>query len=61
MTRAPHPVYSPDLSLSDFWFFGSTKERMKDQIITDESNLEDKLMEIWQNVSGDLLQLLFYE
>jgi hypothetical protein len=34
---------------------------MKDQIITDEIDLEDKLTEILQTVSGDLLQSVFYE
>jgi hypothetical protein len=43
MTRAPHPVYFPDLSACDFWYFDYAKERMKDQITTDESDMEDKL------------------
>jgi hypothetical protein len=34
---------------------------MKDYIITDESDLEEKLAEIWQNVSRDLLQSVFSE
>jgi hypothetical protein len=47
MTKTPHPVYSPDLSPCDFWFFGDTKEQLKDQLVTDESDLEDKLTDIW--------------
>jgi hypothetical protein len=61
MTRAPHPVYSPDLSPCDFWFFGHAKEQMKDQIIMDESDQEDKVTDVWQNVSEDLLQSVFCE
>jgi transposase len=61
MTRAPHPVYSPDLSPCDFSLFGYAKKRMKDQIITYESDLEDKLTEVWQNMSGYLLRSVFYE
>jgi hypothetical protein len=34
---------------------------MKDQIITEKSDLGDKLTELWQNVSGDFRQLVFYE
>jgi hypothetical protein len=34
---------------------------MKDQIIADERDLEDKLTEAWQNLNGDLLQSVFYE
>jgi hypothetical protein len=26
---APHPPYSPDLELSDFFLFGYVKERLK--------------------------------
>jgi hypothetical protein len=46
MVRALHPVYSPDLSPCDFWFFGYAKKRMKNHIITDEIDLEEKLTEI---------------
>jgi hypothetical protein len=57
----PHPVYFPDLSLCDFWFFGYAKEQLKDQPITDESHLEDKLTDIWERVSRDVLQSVFFE
>jgi hypothetical protein len=42
-----HPVYSPDLSPCDFWLFGHAKKQLKDQLITDESDLEDELTDIW--------------
>jgi hypothetical protein len=29
--RAPHPAYSPDISLCDFWLFGFLKEKLKEQ------------------------------
>jgi hypothetical protein len=47
MTRVPHPVYSPDLSPCDFLLFGYAKERMKDPVITDDDDLENKLTEVW--------------
>jgi hypothetical protein len=46
LTRVPHPAYSPDLSPCDFWLFGYAKERMKDSIIRDEDDLEEKLTEV---------------
>jgi hypothetical protein len=55
MTRVPHLVYSRDLSPCDFWFFSYAKERMKDQVITDDDDLETKLTEVWGSVSEDVL------
>jgi hypothetical protein len=51
MTETPHQVYSPDLPLCDFWFFGYAKEQRKGKLITDESDLENELTDIWENVS----------
>jgi hypothetical protein len=61
MTSVPHSVYSPELSPCDFWFFGDAKERMKDQTITSNDDPEDKLTEVWETVSGDLLESGFSE
>jgi hypothetical protein len=61
MIRVPHPVYSSDLSPSDFWFFASAAERMKDQIITNEDDLKNKLTKVLEIAIGDLLELVFYE
>jgi hypothetical protein len=47
MKRVLHPVYSPGLSPCDFWFFDYAKERMKDQVIMDDDDLEDKLTDVW--------------
>jgi hypothetical protein len=59
--RIPHPGDSPDLSLCDFWFFGYTKEQLKDQTITSEDDLEGALPRVWENVGGDILQSVFHE
>jgi hypothetical protein len=59
--KLPHPVHPPDRSPCDFWFFGYVKERMKNQIITSEDDLEDKLTEVWEMVSGDPHELVFFE
>jgi hypothetical protein len=57
----PDPVCSPDLSPYDFWFFGHAKEQLKDQLITNESDLEGKLTHIWEHASRDLLQSVLFE
>jgi hypothetical protein len=59
--KNPHPVYFPDLSPCDFWFFGYAKEQLTNQLITDESNLEEELTDIWEHVSLDFLQSVFFE
>jgi hypothetical protein len=46
MMRVPNPVCSADPSLSDFWFFGYAKKRIKNQIITGEEDLEHKLTNV---------------
>jgi hypothetical protein len=56
MTRILQVVDSPDLLFYDFWFCGYAKEQLKEQSIPDESDLEDKLTDIWEHISGDVLQ-----
>jgi hypothetical protein len=56
MTRVLHQVYSPDLSLCDFWLFGYAKEHMTDQTITSEDDLESAATEVWEKVNIDLFQ-----
>jgi hypothetical protein len=34
---------------------------MKDQLITNEDDLEDNLTEVWETVRGDLFESVFYE
>jgi hypothetical protein len=55
-----HQVCSPDLPLYDFWFFAYAKERMKNQMVTSEDDLKDKLTEAWATMSGDLIESVFY-
>jgi hypothetical protein len=56
--RVLHPVCSFDLSRCDS---GSTKKRTKDDIITNEDDLNNKLTEVWEIVCKDLLESVFYE
>jgi hypothetical protein len=34
---------------------------MKDQVTTDDDNMEDKVTEVWGRVSEDVLQSVFHE
>jgi hypothetical protein len=34
---------------------------MKDQVVEDEDDLEDKLTEVWEHVTEDVLQSVFSE
>jgi hypothetical protein len=60
-TRTPDPIHSRDLSQCDFWFFGYAKKQLKERLITDKSDLENKLTGIWEHVSQDVLQSDFFE
>jgi hypothetical protein len=59
--RAPHPVYSPDLSSCVVHFFGYAKNGMKYQAITSEDHLEDKWIKVYETLSGDRLESVFDE
>jgi hypothetical protein len=58
MMRVPHTVHASDLSPCAFWLFGYAKERMKNQITSDDG-LENTLTEVWEIVNGDLLESVF--
>jgi histone-lysine N-methyltransferase SETMAR len=36
---APHPIYSPDLSPCDFWFFRILKQKMKGRVFESEEQI----------------------
>jgi hypothetical protein len=61
MTRAPHPMFSPDRSPCDFWLVGYANEQMKDQRIRSEDDLEVALTDVWEKVRIYLLQSMVHE
>jgi hypothetical protein len=61
MARVIHPVSLRNLSPRDFWFLGCAKERMEDQILANQDDLEDKLTEVWETASRDVLESGFHE
>jgi hypothetical protein len=55
MMTTPYPVHSPYFSPCDFRFFGYAKKQLKDQLITEESDLEDELRDIGEHVGRNVL------
>jgi hypothetical protein len=43
MKRAPHPPYSPDLALSDFYLFGDVKRRLSECVLSGRDELRSAL------------------
>jgi hypothetical protein len=59
MQRAPHPPYSPDISLLDFWFFGYAKNLLAGRKFEDAADLEAAIQQIAESVSKSELQRVF--
>jgi hypothetical protein len=59
--RAPHPPYSPDLSLGDFWLFGFSKESMKGVEFSTDDQLLEAITRIWTDVTSEDIQSVFRE
>jgi hypothetical protein len=51
----------PHFSPGGSWLFGHAQKSVNDQIIMSQDNLEGKLTEIRENISGWLLELVFHE
>jgi hypothetical protein len=50
LKRLPHPLYSPDISPSDFSFFEKVKEALIEQEIPDEVSVLDAMTEILSRI-----------
>jgi hypothetical protein len=61
MTKAPHPPYSPDLSPCNFWFFGMTKEKMKDREFFSAQESLSRLSDAWNDLTVEDIQRVFFE
>jgi hypothetical protein len=48
--RIPHPVYSPDLAISDFWLFGRIKRELQGITIDTEEDLIEQILTILQSI-----------
>jgi hypothetical protein len=59
IVRAPHPLYSPDLSPCDFWLFGFLKEKMKDQVFRSEEEMSEVIVESWNELTFEDIKRVF--
>jgi hypothetical protein len=60
IVRLPHPLYSPDLSPRDFWFFGRLKGIMKDQGFHPHDEIEEVITMVWNSLTFDEVQSVFH-
>jgi hypothetical protein len=44
--RVPHPAYSPDLAICDFYLFGRIKDRLAGVFVGDAEDLRNEVMSI---------------
>jgi histone-lysine N-methyltransferase SETMAR len=59
--RWDHPLYSPDIAPSDFWFFGWSKGEMKGQTFSSREAVKIFLLEMWGRMDSGQLFSLFNE
>ena len=51
--RVPHPAYSPDLAICDFYLFGRIKERLAGVSVGGAEDLRNEVMSILAEISYD--------
>jgi hypothetical protein len=52
---APHPPYSPDLAISDFYLFGYVKDQLQGHEFKEGAELVSVISEILNQISPDIL------
>jgi transposase len=60
IARAPHPPYSPDLSLCDFWLFMTLKQKMKGRVFQGEEQILAAITESWNELTFEDIQRVFH-
>jgi hypothetical protein len=50
LKRAPHPAYSPDLALSDFYLFGYVKHQLQGHEFTEGAEFISAVSEILNQI-----------
>jgi histone-lysine N-methyltransferase SETMAR len=56
LDRVPHPPYSPDLTLCDFWLFDMLKQTIKDRVFQTIEEILDAIRHVWREVTLERLQ-----
>jgi hypothetical protein len=60
MQRAPHPAYSPDLALFDFYLFGDVKQRLLGCQFADQDSLFQAVSDILMGIEKVALKSVFH-
>ncbi|XP_054159698.1 histone-lysine N-methyltransferase SETMAR-like [Oppia nitens] len=55
----PHPPYSPDLAMCDFWLFSGLKHFLRGQAFKTEEELDCAVMEYFHSISEDRYKKAF--
>lgn len=61
MKRMPHPAYSPDIAICDFWFFGMLKDHLKGMQFNDENELFNEISTFCKEIPQNEFQKAFEE
>jgi hypothetical protein len=59
LLRIPHPSYSPDISLCDFWLFGLLKGILMDHEFTSSDEIEEAITTTWNDLTLDDMQSVY--
>jgi hypothetical protein len=59
--RAPHPPYSPDVSVCNFWLFGMLKHEIKDRECQSQEEIVRAIAESWDDLTFAEVQSVFWE
>jgi histone-lysine N-methyltransferase SETMAR len=59
--RAPHSLYSPDISPCVFWLFGLPKHEMKDREFQNQQAILSAVARMWNNLTFADVQRVFQE
>jgi histone-lysine N-methyltransferase SETMAR len=56
----PHPPYSPDLSLCDFWLFEMLKQKIENRVFQTVEEIKIAVYRVWDELILDDLQPVFF-
>jgi hypothetical protein len=57
--RVPHPFYSRDMAIADFYFFGVLRQKLQGIEINDDEELKSETLTIFQGIPSDELKKSF--
>jgi hypothetical protein len=61
LIRWDHLPYAPDITPSDFWFFGGRKREMKGEVFSSREVIKSILLEMWARMDSGQLFSVFNE